>query len=199
MNRLLLAASALALVACGHAPPPDVAPPPVVIPFAPSDVPCCVELEQHVEVTSPYGASTFDVFVESHKAELVLVGFTTYGVRAFTLVHDATGLHVDAAPMRELAAVPFDRIVRDVYAAFLVDELGAGRADVVLEDRVVEGRRTARTVVFDATSERPETVVIDYGPAGWARGEPPPESVVVTHRAPPLRIAITTRSTRPSP
>lgn len=187
------------LAACGPRRPTEATPPsPVAIPFAPTDVACCVSLEQHVEVTSPYGAAAFDVFVESHETELVLVGFTSYGVRAFTIVHDAAGLHVDAAPMRELAAVPFDRVVRDVYAAFLVDaDVASG--STTIDDARVEGYRRGRRVVFEADTERPDEVTIDYGVPGWAAGDAPPSEVVVDHHQPALRIRITTRPPSPPP
>lgn len=198
---LLLVCFGLVRAGCGAAPPPRPAspPPPVAIPFVPGEVGCCTTLDQRVLVSVGPNVITFDVVVETHGDELVLVGFTTYGIRAFVVVHDASGLHVEAEPIPELGAVPFDRVVRDVYAAFL---FGPGTQprdpSVRFEDEGTREILRRRTVVFEANSPSPDRVEIDYSAGGFRAGGPPPANVVVHHVGTTLRIEVTTRPSTPS-
>jgi len=186
----------LSLGAARCARPPATLPPlePVAIPFSPADAGCCITLEQTVVVTTPRGHAAFEVVVETHGDEVVIVGFTSYGVRAFVVVHRATGLEVDASTLPEVRGIPFDRVVRDVYAAFLLPANAApADASVRLTDHVEGGRLVTRDVVFDSAAVTPDTVTVRYG-GGFPIGGDPPTDVVVDHAGIGLRVDVTTRS-----
>ena len=196
LPRLGLVSALLVASACARPrTPPDVELRPVTIPFSPSDAACCLALEQRVVVDSPRGSTAFDVAVEIRETELVVVGFTTYGLRAFSLVHSSTGLEVETTGVPEVRAIPFDRVVRDIYAAFLVRSGDVGATSIT--DGDADGPTRSRTVVFDRGSADEERVEIAYGEPGFVVGGSIPDDVVVRHVAIGLAIRIRTSSRTP--
>jgi len=184
VRRLVLLA-ALVAAGCGHRAPPPTAPLPAPaekdLP-RPDAIPGTFAVRQKLTARSAHGGGGFEAVLQKKPGELVLVGLTPFGSRAFLLRQTNAGVELTKYVSRELPFAP-TFILLDVHRV-LDAWLGpppsgdAERTGEVTGERLRERWRAGRLVerVFSrvpgaAPGEPPGDVTVTYegaGPAGLA-------------------------------
>ncbi len=182
---LVLVGLAFALVGCMSAtPPPESARTPATVsppPFLVSTEQIAGEFvwRQSITATHREGTSQFEAVVQKRCGELVVVGFTAFGARAFTIRQRGTQVESEI----EVAPPPFppEAVLYDVHRTFFAS-LGGAPADgerrgerngEEIRETWQDGRLQTRT--HHRLEGRPAgAVVIEYGADLGPAGPPSP-------------------------
>jgi hypothetical protein len=185
--RLLGLAVLIALFtgACSHGRPQNVGPgprPPEAKDLPPPDaISGTFTVRQKLTARSAHGGGSFEAVLQKRPGELLLVGLTPYGSRAFVLRQTAGDVQFTSYLPRDLPFPPAYMLldIHRVLDAWPGPGPAAGeRAMVVAGERIVERWRDGRLVERTFTrvapvppGERPGEIEISYqgvGPAGLA-------------------------------
>lgn len=180
MKRLLLVA-ALLTASCAHRAPPPPMPAPTAKDLPPPDaIPGAFAIRQKLTAKSAHGGGSFEAVLQKKPGEVVLVGLTPFGSRAFLLRQTAAEVQFTSYISRELPFPPSYMLldVHRVMDAWLGPAPADGaRSGQVGDERIQErwsgGRLVQRTFtrVSNAAGQPPGDVTIAYegaGPAGVA-------------------------------
>jgi hypothetical protein len=186
--RLAIAGLACAgtLCACSSSPGPKAAPTPdVVVLHTPNELPGDFLDRQTIHAVYGKRSASFDAVLQKRGNEIVLIGMTPFGSRAFVLKQTGLDVSFESFVPQELPFPP-SYILLDVERVFFGGVAPAGQA---LPDGSHEAPRDAEIVSetwqggllkqrrFRKASGQPAgDVVIDYGP-GMPPGGPPPEKI----------------------
>jgi hypothetical protein len=171
----------LMAAACAHRQPPPQMPAPTAKELPPPDaIPGAFAVRQKLNARSAHGGGGFEAVLQKKPGELVLVGLTPFGSRAFLLRQTAADVQFTSYISRELPFPPTYMLL-DVHR--VMDTWLAGpppaegeRSGEVGSERVRErwraGRLVERTFTpVDPAAKPPGNVTITYqgeGPSGLA-------------------------------
>jgi hypothetical protein len=171
----------LMAAACAHRQPPPQMPAPTAKELPPPDaIPGAFAVRQKLNARSAHGGGGFEAVLQKKPGELVLVGLTPFGSRAFLLRQTAADVQFTSYLSRELPFPPTYMLL-DVHR--VMDTWLAGpppaegeRSGEVGSERVRErwraGRLVERTFIpVDPAAKPPGNVTITYqgeGPSGLA-------------------------------
>jgi len=183
MKRLAVLSLLALVTACAHgAPPPSTALPAPTVKDLPSPdaIPGTFTVRQKLTARSAHGGGSFEAVLQKKPGELLLVGLTPYGSRAFVLRQTAADVQFTSYIPRDLPFPP-TFILLDVHRvldAWLGPGLASGeRAGTVGAERVDERWRDGKLVErrFTRLAARASAprgdVTVTYsgdGPAGLA-------------------------------
>ena len=180
MKHLAALALAALVASCAHGPPPVAPPAPTAKDLpGPDAIPGTFAVRQKLTARSAHGGGSFEAVLQKKPGELLLVGLTPYGSRAFVLRQTARDVQFTSYIPRELPFPPTFMLldVHRVLDAWLGPGLVTGaRSGTVGAEHVDERWRDGRLVerrftrVAAATAPRGD-VTITYsgdGPAGLA-------------------------------
>jgi hypothetical protein len=199
-----LGALGLALLAsaCGGGPPRPAARPDPSVLHAPSEYPGAFLDRQHITATYGTRKASFDAVLQKRGDELVLLGMTPFGSRAFVLKQTGVDVTFESFVPQELPFPP-RYILLDVHRVFFdgvapgPQALDDGMHDATRDGEQITERwqggrlwqRRIRRVNADPAGE----IVIDYD-AGMPAGGPPPAHVGFANGWYGYRLDITTQS-----
>lgn len=173
MRRLLILA-ALLVASCAHRAPPPPMPAPTAKDLPrPDAIPGAFAIRQKLSAKSAHGGGSFEAVLQKKPGEVLLVGLTPFGSRAFLLRQTDAEVQFTSYISRELPFPPSYMLldVHRVMDAWLGPAPADGeRAGQVGDERIWErwrgGRLVQRTFTRVTAGQPPGEVAIAYEGAG---------------------------------